>query len=114
MKEKKKVAALSDTEKQRYSEIFKYLTVLIIDKMDERFEAGSYRLQHLPVDPETEAAIAEILHADHFGEHLPFGVGNIRSRVHKQNAGTFRVGGNNTSAPRDACFISARLGQEAE
>jgi hypothetical protein len=35
MKQKPKVTALSDLDKQRYSEVFKYLTVLIIDKMNE-------------------------------------------------------------------------------
>ena len=35
MKQKPKVTSLSDVDKQRYSEVFKYLTVLIIDKMNE-------------------------------------------------------------------------------
>jgi hypothetical protein len=35
MKQRPKVTALSDVDKQRYSEVFKYLTVLIIDKMNE-------------------------------------------------------------------------------
>ncbi len=35
MKQKGKVTALSDPDKQRYSEIFKYVTVLMIDQMKE-------------------------------------------------------------------------------
>jgi hypothetical protein len=35
MKEKPKITDLSNTDKQRYSEIFKYVTVLVIDQMQE-------------------------------------------------------------------------------
>jgi hypothetical protein len=61
MKEKKKVAELSDTEKQRYSEIFKYLTVLIIDKMDElkqkHNEAGQRQLREQAAQPPLKIGI---------------------------------------------------------
>jgi hypothetical protein len=61
MKEKKKVAALSDTDKQRYSEIFKYLTVLIIDKMDElkrkHNEAGQRQLRERAAQPPLKIGI---------------------------------------------------------
>jgi hypothetical protein len=61
MKEKKKVAALSDTEKQRYSEIFKYLTVLIIDRMDElkqkHNEAGQRQLREQAAQPPLKIGI---------------------------------------------------------
>jgi hypothetical protein len=61
MKEKKKVAALSDIDKQRYSEIFKYLTVLIIDKMDElkkkHNEAGQRQLRDQAAQPPLKIGI---------------------------------------------------------
>jgi hypothetical protein len=61
MKEKKKVAALSDIDKQRYSEIFKYLTVLIIDKMDElkqkHNEAGERQLREQAAQPPLKIGI---------------------------------------------------------
>jgi hypothetical protein len=61
MKEKKKVAALSDTDKQRYSEIFKYLTILIIDRMDElkqkHNEAGERQLREQAAQPPLKIGI---------------------------------------------------------
>jgi hypothetical protein len=55
MKENRKVTALADTDKQRYSEVFKYLTVLIIDKMDElkqkHNEAGEHQLRERAAQP---------------------------------------------------------------
>jgi hypothetical protein len=55
MKEKRKVAALSDTDKQRYSEIFKYFTILMVDKMNELKEqhndAGQRQLREQAAQP---------------------------------------------------------------
>ncbi len=55
MKEKRKVTALSDTDKQRYSEIFKYFTVLMIDKMNElkqkHNDAGQRQLREQAAQP---------------------------------------------------------------
>jgi hypothetical protein len=55
MKEKRKVIALSDTDKQRYSEIFKYFTVLMIDKMNElkqkHNDAGQRQLREQAAQP---------------------------------------------------------------
>jgi hypothetical protein len=55
MKRMRKVTALSDTDKQRYSEVFKYFTVLMIDKMNElkqkQDEAGQRQLQARAAQP---------------------------------------------------------------
>jgi uncharacterized protein DUF6683 len=55
MKQKGKVTALSDTDKQRYSEIIKYITILSVDQMAElkqkHNEAGQRQLQELLAKP---------------------------------------------------------------
>jgi hypothetical protein len=55
MKEKRKVTELSDTDKQRYSEVFKYLSILMVDKMNElkqkHNEAGQRQLQARAAQP---------------------------------------------------------------
>jgi hypothetical protein len=48
MREKGKVTALPDADKQRYSEVFKYVTILVIDHLNElkakHNEAGQHQL----------------------------------------------------------------------
>jgi hypothetical protein len=55
MKQKGKVTALSDMDKQRYSEILKYITILSVDQMAElklkHNEAGQRQLQELLAKP---------------------------------------------------------------
>jgi hypothetical protein len=55
MKQKGKVTALSDTEKQRYSEVLKYITVLAVDRMadlkQKHNEAGQRELQEQLAKP---------------------------------------------------------------
>ena len=55
MKGKGKVTALSDTDKQRYSEIFKYVTILMIDRMKalklKGNESGQRQLQEQAAKP---------------------------------------------------------------
>ncbi len=55
MKQKGKVTALSDTDKQRYSEIIKYITILSVDQMAElkqkHNEAGQRQLQEILAKP---------------------------------------------------------------
>jgi hypothetical protein len=55
MREKGKVTALPDADKQRYSEVFKYVTILVIDHLNElkakHNEAGQHQLLEQSAKP---------------------------------------------------------------
>jgi hypothetical protein len=61
LKQKGKVAALSDVEKQRYSEIVKYITILSVDQMAElklkHNTGGQRQLQELLAKPALKVGI---------------------------------------------------------